>query len=162
MTDSEFTLIRVTNNTGPITMGTTGTATTITWMNIGGSGGTGTIIATITIEIMIGTATGIDMLLFRITNWLSAAREVRDLFRRVTPLGLKRLVISRAKLWMKAKRLDLRATFFISSCGFVLSEAMGPLRFINWTGGVCGEGGLHGAASSGGSTIPLYAPRDPR
>jgi hypothetical protein len=35
---------------------------------------------------------------------------------------------------MKAKRLDLRATFLISSCGFVLSEAMGPLRFINWTG----------------------------
>ena len=73
MTDSEFTLIRVTNNTGPITMGTTGTATTITWMNIGGSGGTGTIIDTITIEIMIGTATGIDLLRFRITNWLSAA-----------------------------------------------------------------------------------------
>jgi hypothetical protein len=29
-------------------------------------------------------------------------------------------------------------------------------------GGVCGEGGLHGPASSGRSTIPLYAPRDPR
>ena len=46
-------------------MGTTGTATTITWMNIGGtngSGGTGTIIDTITMEIMIGTATGIDLL----------------------------------------------------------------------------------------------------
>jgi ribose/xylose/arabinose/galactoside ABC-type transport system permease subunit len=76
MTDSEFTLIRATNNTGPITMGTTVTATTITWMNIGGtngSGGTGTIIDTITIEIMIGTATGIDLLRCRITNWLSAA-----------------------------------------------------------------------------------------
>jgi hypothetical protein len=62
MTDSEFTLIRATNNTGPITMGTTDTATTIMWMNIGGtngSGGTGTIIDTITIEIMIGTASGI-------------------------------------------------------------------------------------------------------
>jgi hypothetical protein len=50
MTDSEFTLIRATNNTGPITMGTTGTATTITWMNIGGtdgSCGTGTIILSI-------------------------------------------------------------------------------------------------------------------
>jgi hypothetical protein len=57
-------------------MGTTGTATTITWMNIGGtngSGGTGTIIDTIPIEIMIRTTTGIDLLRFRITNWLSAA-----------------------------------------------------------------------------------------
>jgi hypothetical protein len=45
-------------------------------MNIGGtngSGGTGTIIDTITMEIMIGTATGIDLLRCRITNWLSAA-----------------------------------------------------------------------------------------
>ena len=63
MMDFAFTLIPDTNNTDPITMATTATAITVTRTNIGGtngSGGTGTIIGTITIEIMIGTATGID------------------------------------------------------------------------------------------------------
>ena len=71
-----FTLVPDTNNTDLITMAATATATTITRTNIGGtngSGGTGTIIVTITIETMIGTTTGIDLLRFRITNWLSAA-----------------------------------------------------------------------------------------
>ena len=44
-------------------MVTIDTATIDTLRNIAGSGGTGTIIDTITIEIMIGTATGIDPLL---------------------------------------------------------------------------------------------------
>ena len=70
---SAFTLAPDTNNTDLITMATTATVITITRTNIGGSGGTGTIIVTITIEIMIGTTTGIDLLRFRITNWLSAA-----------------------------------------------------------------------------------------
>ena len=51
---SEFTLTRDTRYTGPITTVTTATATTITRMNIGGTAGIGTIIGTITIEIMIG------------------------------------------------------------------------------------------------------------
>ena len=54
-----FTLAPDTNNSGPITMVTTDTATIVTRTNIGGtngSGGTGTIIGTITIE----TTTGID------------------------------------------------------------------------------------------------------
>ena len=41
-------------------MVTTDTATIDTRTNIGGTAGTGTIISTITIEIMIGTTTGID------------------------------------------------------------------------------------------------------
>jgi hypothetical protein len=53
-------------------MAVTATATTITRTNIDGSGGTGTIIVIITSETMIGTTTGIDLLRFRITNWLSA------------------------------------------------------------------------------------------
>jgi hypothetical protein len=63
MRGSVCTLIRDTNNTGPITMAMTDTATTAMRMNIGGtngSGGTGTIIGTITIGIMIETTTGID------------------------------------------------------------------------------------------------------
>ena len=58
---SEFTWTRVTNKSGPITMVTTDTATTDTRTNIGGTAGTGTIIGIITIEIMIGTTTGIDL-----------------------------------------------------------------------------------------------------
>ena len=54
-------------------MVTTDIAITVTRTNIGGSGGTGTIIGTITIEILNETKTGIDLLRFRITNWLSAA-----------------------------------------------------------------------------------------
>jgi hypothetical protein len=38
-------------------MATTATAITVTRMNIGGTAGTGTIIGTITIEIMIGINT---------------------------------------------------------------------------------------------------------
>jgi len=38
----------------------TAIATIVTRTNIGGTAGTGTIIGTITIEIMIGTTTGID------------------------------------------------------------------------------------------------------
>ena len=49
-----------TSKTDPITTVTTDTATTVTPTNTGGSGGTGIIIGTITIEIMMGTATGID------------------------------------------------------------------------------------------------------
>ena len=44
-------------------MATTDTATTVAPTNTGGSGGTCTIIGTITIEIMIATETGIDALL---------------------------------------------------------------------------------------------------
>jgi len=60
MRGSVCTLIRDTNNTGPITMARTDTATIAMRMNINGSGGTGTIIGTITIGIMIETTTGID------------------------------------------------------------------------------------------------------
>ena len=60
MMDFAFTLIPDTNKTDLITMATTDTATTITRTNIGGTAGTGTIIGTITIEIMIGTTTGIE------------------------------------------------------------------------------------------------------
>jgi hypothetical protein len=55
-----FTLAPDTHNTDLITMVTTDTATTVTRTNIGGSGGTGTIIGTITIEIINGTTTGIE------------------------------------------------------------------------------------------------------
>jgi hypothetical protein len=41
-------------------MVTTDTAITVTRINIGGSGGTGTIIGTITTETMIETTTGIE------------------------------------------------------------------------------------------------------
>ncbi len=54
-------------------MAVTATATTITPTNIDGSGGIGTIIVTITSETMIATTTGIDLLPFWTTNWLSAA-----------------------------------------------------------------------------------------
>ena len=60
MMDFGFTLAPDTHNTGLITMVTTDTATTVTRTNIGGSGGTGTIIGTITIEIINGTTTGIE------------------------------------------------------------------------------------------------------
>jgi hypothetical protein len=52
-----FTLAPDTHNTGPITMVATDTATTVMRTNIGG---TGTIIGTITIEIINGTTTGIE------------------------------------------------------------------------------------------------------
>ena len=68
-----FTLAPNTHNTDLITTAVTATVTTITRTNIDGSGGTGTIIGTITIEILNETKTGIDLLRFRITNWLSAA-----------------------------------------------------------------------------------------
>jgi hypothetical protein len=55
-----FTLAPDTHNTDLITIVTTDTATTVTRTNIGGSGGTGTIIGTITIEIINGTTTGIE------------------------------------------------------------------------------------------------------
>jgi hypothetical protein len=55
-----FTLAPNTHKRDLITTAVIVTATTITRTNIGGSGGTGTIIGTITIEIMIGTTTGID------------------------------------------------------------------------------------------------------
>jgi len=54
---SGFTLTLDTNITDLITMATTATAITVTRMNIGGTAGTGTIIGTITIEIMIGINT---------------------------------------------------------------------------------------------------------
>ena len=69
---SAFTLTPDTSQTDLTTTATTATATTVTPMNTGGSGGTYTIIDTITIETMIGTTTGIDLLRFRITKWLSA------------------------------------------------------------------------------------------
>ena len=52
-----FTLAPDTHNTGLITMVATDTATTVTRTNIGGSG---TIIGTITIEIINGITTGIE------------------------------------------------------------------------------------------------------
>ena len=55
-----FTLAPDTSQTDLTTTATTATATTVTRMNIGGIAGTGTIIGTITIEIMIGTATEIN------------------------------------------------------------------------------------------------------
>ena len=55
-----FTLAPDTSQTDLTTTATTATATTVTPTNTGGSGGTGIIIGTITIEIMIGTATEID------------------------------------------------------------------------------------------------------
>jgi hypothetical protein len=55
-----FTLAPDTHNTDLITMVTTDTTITVTRTNIGGSGGTGTIIGTITIENMIETTTGIE------------------------------------------------------------------------------------------------------
>jgi Na+/H+ antiporter NhaD/arsenite permease-like protein len=55
---SAFTLTPDTSKTDPITTVTTDTATIVTRTNIGG---TATIIGTITIEIMIGTTTGIDV-----------------------------------------------------------------------------------------------------
>jgi hypothetical protein len=62
MMDSAFTLAPDTNKTDLTT--TTGAviATIVTRMNIGGTAGTDTIIGTITIEIMIGTTTGIKAL----------------------------------------------------------------------------------------------------
>jgi hypothetical protein len=54
-----FTSAPNTHNTDLTTTAVIDTATTITRTNIGGSGGTDTIIDTI--EIMIGTATGIDV-----------------------------------------------------------------------------------------------------
>jgi hypothetical protein len=68
-----FTLAPDTHNTDLITMVATATAITVTRTNTGGSVGTGTIIGTITIENMIETTTGIDLLRFRITNWLIVA-----------------------------------------------------------------------------------------
>jgi hypothetical protein len=53
---SAFTLTPDTSKTDPITTVTTDTATIVTRTNIGGTAGIGTI----TIEIMIGTTTGID------------------------------------------------------------------------------------------------------
>ena len=50
-----------TGKTDLSTTATTAIVTTITRMNIGGTAGTVTIIGTITIEIMIGTTTGIDV-----------------------------------------------------------------------------------------------------
>jgi hypothetical protein len=40
-------------------------------------------------------------------------RQVRELFRNLAPLGLNSLIISCAKLCMKANQLDLRAAFFM-------------------------------------------------
>jgi hypothetical protein len=57
---SAFTLTPDTSKTDLTTTATTATATTITRTNIGGTAGTGTIIGTITIAIMIATTTGID------------------------------------------------------------------------------------------------------
>jgi len=57
---SAFTLTPDTSQTDLTTTATTATATTVTPTNTGGNGGTGIIIGTITIEIMIGTTTEID------------------------------------------------------------------------------------------------------
>jgi hypothetical protein len=87
---SAFKLAPDTNNTDLITMATSVTVIT-TRTNIGGtngSGGTGTIIVTIT----IGTTTGIDLLRFRITNGSVRRREndsfiqsfAREIIRRFT------------------------------------------------------------------------------
>jgi hypothetical protein len=57
---SAFTLTPDTSKTDLTTTATTATATTITRTNIGGTAGTGIIIGTITIAIMIATTTGID------------------------------------------------------------------------------------------------------
>ena len=54
---SAFTLTPDTSKTDPITTVTTDTATIVTRTNIGGTAGIGTIIGTITIEIMIGINT---------------------------------------------------------------------------------------------------------
>ena len=58
--DSAFTLTPDTSKTDLTITTLTATAIIVTRMNIGGTAGTVTIIGTITIEIMIGTMTGID------------------------------------------------------------------------------------------------------
>jgi hypothetical protein len=55
-----FKLAPDTRNTDLIATAETATATTITRMNTNGSDGSGTIISTTMIEIMIGTTTGIN------------------------------------------------------------------------------------------------------
>jgi hypothetical protein len=56
---SASTLTPDTSNTGLSITATTATATIVTRMNIGGIAGTGTIIGTITIEIIIAATIGI-------------------------------------------------------------------------------------------------------
>jgi hypothetical protein len=58
------TLTPATTKTDLFTTVTTATVTIVTRMNIGGIAGSGTIIGTITIEIMIAATTGIDVSLF--------------------------------------------------------------------------------------------------
>jgi len=53
-------------------------------------------------------------------------RQVRDLFRNVAPLGLNSLIISCAKLCIKANQLDLRAAFFL----FFTSDAKSNGKYL--------------------------------
>jgi hypothetical protein len=64
MMDSAFTLNPDINKTDLDTTAMIATAITIRQTNIAGSGGTDTIIGTITIETMIATTTAIDSLRF--------------------------------------------------------------------------------------------------
>jgi hypothetical protein len=65
---SAFTLTPDTSKTDLTITTLTATAIIVTRMNIGGTAGTVTIIGTITIEIMIGTTTGIDGLAVFLTD----------------------------------------------------------------------------------------------
>jgi hypothetical protein len=69
---SAFTLTSDTSKTDLTITTLTATAIIVTRMNIGGTAGTVTIIGTTTIEIMIGTTTGIDSsrVFSRIRNFL--------------------------------------------------------------------------------------------
>ena len=53
-------------------------------------------------------------------------RQVRELFRNLAPLGLNSLIISCAKLCMKANQLDLRAAFFM----FFTSDAKSNRKYL--------------------------------
>ena len=70
MTGSEFTFTPVTNKTDLTTMTGTAIATIVTRTNIGGSGGSGRTIGTITIRIMIGSTTEINVSRFFCPRYL--------------------------------------------------------------------------------------------
>ena len=53
-------------------------------------------------------------------------RQVRELFRNLAPLGLNSLIISCAKLCIKANQLDLRAAFFM----FFTSDAKSNRKYL--------------------------------
>jgi hypothetical protein len=85
---SAFTLTPDTSKTDLTITTLTATAIIVTRKNIGGTAGTGIIIGTITIEIMIGTTTGIDASCFfsAIIDFLVNRRK-NGLIGRIYPEG---------------------------------------------------------------------------